>query len=88
MTETATEIPRRRTMSTGDSTDDSVTPDDNDGDMICDALDTDDGNNGYTDVHETAAEPTEWSRTTSLTSMATGLAMRWTRTTTAMAYRC
>ena len=29
-------------------------PDDTDGDMICDGLDTDDDNDGYTDVHETA----------------------------------
>ena len=38
--------------STGDSTDSSVTPDDNDGDGICDDLDDDDDNDGYSDSHE------------------------------------
>ena len=37
----------------GDSLDDTVTPFDTDGDSICDYLDDDDDNDGYTDSHET-----------------------------------
>ena len=41
--------------STGDSTDSSVTPDDNDADGICDELDDDDDDDGYSDSNESTS---------------------------------
>ena len=63
-----------------------MTPDDNDGDLICDDLDTDDDNDGYTDVHETACGTDGMVADDVLTSMGTEPATRWTRTTTTMGW--